>query len=148
LRERGIIRGHLSVDAETLASPAVELWFGKIENGIAVFINGAKIGTTGDSRYASVYDVKALLHPGENTIAVTLANYGGVSGVNLGVALRLQEKPSAIAWSRSVFNGLAQIIVKSSKQPGSLKLTASAEGLKAATLSIQAQPVTARPVLP
>jgi beta-galactosidase len=148
LRERGIIRGHLSVDAETLASPAVELWFGKIENGIAVFINGAKIGTTGDSRYASIYDVKALLHPGENTIAVTLANYGGVSGVNLGVALRLQEKPSAIAWSRSVFNGLAQIIVKSSKQPGSLKLTASAEGLKAATLSIQAQPVTARPVLP
>jgi len=64
------------------------------------------------------------------------------------VALRLQEKPSAVAWSRSVFNGLAQIIVKSSKQPGSLKLTASAEGLKAATLSIQAQPVTARPALP
>ena len=148
LRERGVIRGHLSVDAATLASPVVELWFGKIENGIAVFINGKKIGTAGDSRFPSVYDVKALLHPGENSIALTLANYGGTAGVNQGVALRLQEKPANVAWSRSVFNGLAQIIVKASKEPGVLQLTASAEGLEPVTVSIQTRSVTARPALP
>jgi beta-galactosidase len=92
--------------------------------------------------------VKALLHPGENSIALTLANYGGAAGVNQGVALRLQEKPANVAWSRSVFNGLAQIIVKASKEPGVLQLTANAEGLEPVTVSIQTQSVTARPALP
>ena len=50
--------------AADLAAAAVELWFGKIDGGGHVFVNGKRIGPTGDSRAASVYDVKALLQRG------------------------------------------------------------------------------------
>ena len=146
--ERAIFRVRFNVTAEDLAAPAVELWFGKIDGSGNVFINGQKIGSTGDSRAPSIYDVKALLHVGENSVAVAIANYGLTAGLSKGVALRLQEKGAPVAWSRSVFNGLAQIIVQSSKEAGELKLTAQAEGLKSVTIPIQSKAVIARPALP
>lgn len=146
--EQAVFRGHFTVDASVLATPVVELWFGKIVSGAEVFVNGQKVGKPGDPRAASVYDVKALLVSGENTIAVTVANYGSEAGLNKGVALHLQDKPNPLAWSRSVFNGLAQIIVQSSKASGILKLTAKAEGLKPVTIPIEARPATLRPALP
>jgi beta-galactosidase len=148
LREKAVYRVRFNVSAEDLASPVVELWFGKIDGGGNVFVNGQKIGATGDSRAASVYDVKKLLRAGENVIAVTMANYGSAAGLNKGVALRLQKAPQPVAWSRSVFNGLAQIIVQSSKEAGTLKLTARAEGLKAVTVTIQSKAATPRPSVP
>jgi len=148
LRERAIFRTHLNVSEVDLSAAVVELWFGKIDGGGSVFVNGQKIGSTGDARSASIYDVKALLHPGENVIAVTISNYGTAAGINKGVALHLQEKPVPVSWSRSVFNGLAQIIVQSSKEPGTLKLTAQADGLKPVTISIQSEPAKSRLALP
>jgi beta-galactosidase len=50
----------------------------------------------------------------------------------------LISNPVPPVWSRSVFNGLAQIIVQSTGQAGELKLTASAEGLQPMTTLIQA----------
>ncbi len=148
LRERGVFRTRFTVSAEDLSAPAVELWFGRINGGGSVYINGQKIGDTGDSRAAAIYDVKTLLHPGENTIAVPLANWGVTGGLNRGVMLRLQENPSPVQWRRSVFNGLAQIIVQSSKESGTIRLTARSPGLAPATVSIQANPVSLRPALP
>ena len=146
--DRAVFRTKFTVSAADLAAAAVELWFGKIDGGGYVYVNGKQIGGTGDSRSASIYDVKSLLRPGENTLAVTIANYGAVAGLNLGVELRLQDKPAPVQWQRSVFNGLAQIIVQSSKEPGTLTLTATAEGLKPVTLPIQTQPVALRLALP
>src|SRR5581483_5297329 len=97
-----------------------------------------------DARTSSVYDVKALLHPGANTIAVALANWGTAAGVNKGVELRLYDLPPPPAWSRTTFNGLAQVIVRTSKQSGSLQLTARAPGLTPATLPLAAAAVTPR----
>jgi beta-galactosidase len=148
LREKAAYRVRFNVSAEDLASPVVELWFGKIDGSGNVFVNGQKIGATGDSRAASVYDVKKLLRAGENVIAVTLANYGSAAGLNNGVALRLQSQPQPVVWSRSVFNGLAQIIVQSTKEAGTLRLTARAEGLKPVMIPITTNPVTSRPALP
>ena len=51
-------------------------------------------------------------------------------------------------WVRSVFNGFAQVIVQSTKEPGTLTLTAISEGLKSATVSVQSQPCTPRPSVP
>jgi beta-galactosidase len=51
--------------------------------------------------------------------------------------------PPPPAWSRSAFNGLAQVIVQSAKSAGEIQLTATADGLKSATVSIQT--VTAAP---
>jgi beta-galactosidase len=51
-------------------------------------------------------------------------------------------------WSRSLFNGLAQIIVQSTKDAGEIKLTATADGLKPATAVLEAKPGTPRPFVP
>jgi beta-galactosidase len=148
LRERGVFRTRFTVSAQDLSAPAVELWFGSISGDGSVFINGQKIGATGDSRAAAIYDVKTLLHPGENTIAVPLANWGVTGGLNRGVMLRLQGNPSPVQWQRSVFNGLAQIIVQSTRQAGALRLTASSAELKPAVVSLETAPGPLRPTLP
>jgi GcrA cell cycle regulator len=44
--------------------------------------------------------------------------------------------------------GLAQIIVQSTREPGAIKLTATAKGLSPATVSVQSQPCTPRPAVP
>jgi beta-galactosidase len=111
-------------------------------------VNGKSIGMGGDGRAASVHDVKALLHPGENTVAVAIANWGATAGLNNGVKLRLIADPAPVQWQRKVFNGLAQVIVRTTKESGAIKLTARAEGLTAATLSITADPATPRPSVP
>jgi beta-galactosidase len=54
---------------------------------------------------------------------------------------------SATDWQRSLFSGLAQIIVQSTKEPGEIKLTARADGLTPVTLAIPSQPTTPRPAV-
>jgi beta-galactosidase len=148
LRGRGVFRTRFTISAADLASPGVELWFGKIEGDASVYLNGQKIGGGGDPRSATIFDVKTLLHSGENTVAIAITTYGDTGGVNKGVQVRLVGNPPAVAWSRSVFNGFAQVIVQSSREPGALKLTARAEGLKPATVTVQANPATPRPAVP
>ena len=148
LHEQGVFRARFTVSAQDLAAPAVELYFGKIEGDGKVFVNGQQIGSAGDPRAASSYDAKAFLHPGENTIAVTVANYGPAAGVNKGVSLRMPEPLPPVAWRRSVFNGLAQIIVQASKESGDLRLTASSAGLQPVTVALHVKPAPVRPALP
>lgn len=146
--ERAVFRGHFTISPEDLSAPGIELWFGKIAGGGTVFLNGEKIGETGDSRAASIYEVTSKLRAGENTIAVAMANYGEAAGLNLGVKIRLIDNPAPVQWKRSAFNGFAQVIVQSTKQPGELKLTASATGLRPATLVIKAESAELRAALP
>ncbi len=51
-------------------------------------------------------------------------------------------------WKRSVFNGLAQVIVQSTKEPGEIKLTARADHLSPATVTLQSQAVAPQPSVP
>jgi beta-galactosidase len=51
-------------------------------------------------------------------------------------------------WKRKAFNGLAQVIVQSTQQPGEITLTAVANGLSPGVLRIKAQPTTLRPAVP
>jgi len=143
--ERGLFRATFTVTDSDLAAQAVELWFGKIDGDGRIFLNGKRIGPSGDARAASVYDVKSLLQPGRNTVAVAVANYGPAAGLNLGVELRMQDQGPSPVWSRSTFGGLAQIIVQTTKQPGSLELRAHAAGLATATLPIPVAAAAPRP---
>jgi beta-galactosidase len=113
-----------------------------------VYVNGQKSGESHDWQSPPVFDLKPFLHAGENTIAIGVANWDSAGGLNKGVSLEFQEKPVAADWKRSVFNGLAQIIVQSTKEPGEIKLTASAEGLSPVTTVISSQPSTPRPSVP
>jgi beta-galactosidase len=148
-RERAIFRVKFNVSAADLDSAAVELVFGKVEGGICAYVNGHRIGGSIDPHAPMVYDVKALLHPGENVVAVPAANYGGEgAGLTKGVSLRLQSVPAAVSWSRSAFNGLAQVIVQASKVPGAMKLTAHAAGLADASVVVDTRAVEATPQVP
>jgi beta-galactosidase len=47
-----------------------------------------------------------------------------------------------------VFNGLAQVIVQSTGQPGEITLTARSPGLSEAVRELRAQPAERRPAVP
>lgn len=51
----------------------------------------------------------------------------------------------AAPWKRSLFNGLAQVIVQSTGQAGNIIVTATANGLKQATIKINAKQALKRP---
>ena len=59
----------------------------------------------------------------------------------------LPDGNSAPDWQRSLFSGLAQIIIQSTKEPGEIKLTARADGLTPVTLTIPSQVTTPRPAI-
>ncbi|MGH7977288.1 MAG: glycoside hydrolase family 2 TIM barrel-domain containing protein, partial [Limisphaerales bacterium] len=147
-REQAVFRAKIQVSKQDLAAESVELCFGMIDEDGWVYVNGRKVGESHDWQSAPAFDVKHFLHLGENTIAVAVANWNGGGGINKGVTLRMQDKPIYPEWKRSVFNGLAQILVQSTKKTGEIKLTATADGLTPTTLSIQSQPCTPRPFVP
>jgi beta-galactosidase len=64
------------------------------------------------------------------------------------VSVELVGKPTASPWSRSLFNGLAQVIVQSTRDAGEIKLTASTDGLQSATATIQTAAGPMRPSVP
>ena len=146
--EHGVFRTHLKVTETELAADAVELCFGALNGNGKIYVNGQKAGETHDSGVVSSVDVKHLLHPGDNPVAVLVENYSRSGGIIKGVTLRMRDKPALPEWKRSVFNGLAQIIVQSTKEPGDIKLTATAKGLSPATVSVQSQPCTLRASVP
>jgi len=56
-------------------------------------------------------------------------------------------KPAPAA-QRSLFNGLAQVLVQATRQPGEIRLTARTEGLSEAESVVVAQPAIVRPSVP
>jgi len=146
--EQAVFRTKIQVSESDLAAAAVELCIGRIDDEGFVYVNGRRVGESNDWQVSPVFDVKPFLHPGENTIAVAVANWSGPGGLNKGVSLQLAEKPVAPEWQRSTFNGLAQILVQSTREPGEIQVTASADGLSPATVTIPSQPCAPRPFVP
>ena len=111
-------------------------------------MNGRRLGASNDPRSA-VFSLKEYLHPGENSVAVVMRTYGATGGLAQGVALRFVQPPAPVAWSRSVFNGLAQVIVQSTRgTPGPITLTAQSAELRPATREIDAQAALLPPAVP
>jgi beta-galactosidase len=89
-------------------------------------------------------DLKNRLVPTANKeIVFTLSGQGKIIGVGNGdPASHAPEQFVATAsnptpqWKRDTFNGLAQVIVKTTKQAGEITLTASSEGMTSTTLKL------------
>jgi hypothetical protein len=111
-------------------------------------VNGQLAGEAHDWSTPHSFNIRKSLHEGENTIAVAVKNNAGEGGLNGGVTLEIQDPPVPVEWKRSVFNGLAQVLVQASKSPGQMKLTARSGDLKSASVSIEAKPCTPRPCVP
>jgi len=74
--------------------------------------------------------------------------FGSMSGSITGVGSEVSVNSPQIFAARKCFNGLAQVIVQSQKQPGEIILTARSPNLPPATLKLTASAAPPRPALP
>jgi beta-galactosidase len=95
-----------------------------------------------------VADAKGRMVPtADNAINFKLTGPGKIIGVGNGdpsshepdTFVPTKDNPSP-TWSRSLFNGLAQVIVQSTKDAGEITLTATSKGLAPATATLKSLP--------
>lgn len=110
---------------------------GPIDDEGWIYLNGTLIGTTHEWSASHKFSVAGKLVNGENKLAIIVANRGGQGGLTGEVQLSGPQIPGKL--KRSLFNGLAQIIVQSSDKAGTIKVKATGQGLKDATITINAK---------
>ncbi|HTU32666.1 MAG TPA: beta-galactosidase GalA [Candidatus Acidoferrum sp.] len=143
--ESAIFRTHVNLSGKDLSEDKILLQFGTIDDDGWVYVNGRLAGESHDWRNSPAFDIRKFLHAGENSIAVAVHNGDGPGGINKGVTLIFPSKAAAANWKRSVFNGLAQVIVQSGTELGEIRLTASADEVRSDTVTIQAKGRGPRP---
>ena len=114
----------------------------------ALWITSLAAAESHDWKAQPIFDVKKYLHAGDNVIAVGVYNGAGQGGLNPNVNVQIIDHTTAAPWSRSLLNGLAQVIVQSTRDAGEIELTATAEGLAQATTTVQTQPSAPLPSVP
>jgi len=145
---RAIYRAHLPLTEEELSGAGVQIQFPGCDDEGWYFVNGHCIGETHEWNAKPAFELTKFLRAGDNVIAVLCNNGGDLGGLNPNVTVDIALPPKPVQWSRSLFNGLAQIIVQSTREAGDIQLTASADGVAPAMSTVRAQPSTLRPSLP
>ena len=128
-----VYRAHMVLTGEDLNGAAVRIRFAGCDDDGWFFVNNQFVGESHDWASQPVFDIKKFLHAGANVIAVGVKNGAGRGGLKPDVNFEIIGQPTRAPWSRSLFNGLAQIIVQSTRDAGEIKLTATAAGLTPAT---------------
>jgi beta-galactosidase len=143
-----VIRGtfdipHLNSDSEIFLFPK------SLGEEQAIYVNGQLIAENikRDDPVKKYKLDNSLLRKGSNVYAIV-----GTPLVPRFLYDNLNTDPGIIQvinpaekWKRKVFNGLAQIIIQATKEPGEIILTAASDGLKQGTLKLDTQTVTLRP---
>ncbi len=120
-----IYRAH--ADLSGPVGPVVALLLSQTGESPKVYMNGKLLDDPAH--------VKSALRSGDNTIAViTTAKCKGIAG-----GIRISTP--ALPWRRSLFNGLAQVIVQSTNKTGTIALTASVDGQKSSTITIESKEI-------
>ena len=103
-----------------------------------------------------VADAQGRMVPtADNLITFEISGPGKIIGIGNGDPashepdqfITLPGTPSR-AWQRSLFNGLAQVVVQSTHDAGEIKLTATSSGLMPASVVLRTSPTQLRPSLP
>jgi beta-galactosidase len=120
----------------------------------SIYLNGRPLAQNVRESAEHEFNLTAdLLHSGKNVITVVATPRQGVRGNRGGQRgnrgstglIRIAAAPEN--WKRSLFSGLAQIIVQSIGQPGEITLTAKSQGVTDGVLKIEAQPAPVRPAV-
>jgi beta-galactosidase len=110
----------------------------------SIYLNGHLLGQNlkpDPVGYEYVLD-RSMLQPGRNVVALYVTRF---SEANKKMQLfrwdgagpaAVQVVTPAASWKRSVFNGLAQVIVQSTAEAGEIRLTATSSGLTPAQVNI------------
>ena len=136
--ESAIYRADVKLTEEDLDGSSVYLCFDTIDDHGWIRVNDQFVGKTHGYQTQSTFEINQHLHAGKNLIAVGVKNDGGPGGINPRVNLVVCKQPAG-PWSRSLFNGLAQVIGQSTREVGEFRLSASADGLTPATAVVQTQ---------
>ncbi|HAO79955.1 MAG TPA: beta-galactosidase [Verrucomicrobia subdivision 3 bacterium] len=143
-----IYRVHFKLTEADLNGTGAQICFSGCDDEGWYFVNGQFVGESHDWQAQPIFDIKQFVHAGDNVVAVGVNNGVGSGGLNPNVTVKIIGHAGVPPWSRSLFNGLAQIIVQSTRDAGEFKLTATADGLTSATAVVQTQPCASRPSLP
>jgi beta-galactosidase len=144
--QHAVFRRKITLSAEDLAASSIVLTLGTIDDVGLVFVNGRKIGESKSWSEPFVRDIKSELHEGGNVIAVSVLNKDHDGGLGKGASLQFSGQGRIEGWKRSLFNGLAQVIVQSRRDgSGTFVLHARAEGLRPAEAHIRITAASARP---
>jgi beta-galactosidase len=146
--QTAVYRARVKLTPEDLDSASIMVQFPAIDDHGWIYLNGQFVGEAHFWQGPPVIDVQKYLRAGDNVVAVGVKNDRGPGGFDPNVNLVVAPRPQPNPWSRSLFNGLAQIIVQSTGQAGEFTLTASSEGLAATKAVVQTQPCTPRPAVP
>ena len=146
-----VIRGTFELP-EITNETEINLFTKSIVENQSIYVNGNLIasGIKRDAPNQSYRLDHKIIKSGKNVYAVTGQRFRKTyqwDEPNTDPGLVQTISPSS-QWKRNLFNGLAQVIVQSTKMSGELILKASAEGLKQAVIKIQTQPVSPRPAVP
>jgi beta-galactosidase len=140
--ESGVFRARLFLPEADLSLTNIPIRFGSIRDDGWVYVNGKLAGESHDPAASPNYDIRRFLHTGINSVAVLVRSKRGSGGLCGGASVEFRDKPVTAVWSRSAFNGLAQVIVQSGNRAGSIELRARADGLSEGVTIIRAlQPV-------
>ena len=119
-----------------------------------VYLNG-KMVAENVQRRTTGHEFKLApdrLRPGTNILVIIATPRAGrgrdESSRNPGSPAVVKMVMSPGEWKRSVFNGLAQLVVQSTRQPGKVTLTAGSPGLSPGAVDLVMQPAVLRPVVP
>jgi len=143
-----IYRAHFTLSAEDVNGAGAQLCISGCDDEGWYFVNGQFVGESHDWQAQPIFDIKQAVHVGDNVIAVGVSNGPVRGGLNPNVTVKVIGHASVLPWSRSLFNGLARVIVQSTREAGEFRLTASSNGLTSATTAVQTQPCTLRPAVP
>ncbi len=122
----------------------------------SVYLNGQLIAENISSSIANhEFNLPAAaLRPGRNVVAIMdeLRTGGRINrsgrGANQSSPALIRVTTPAENWKRSLFSGLAQVIVQSTGQPGEITLIAKSPGLTDAVLKLQTEQTAWRPSIP
>ncbi len=117
-----------------------------------IYVNGHLIakGVQRDAPGQTYRLDHSILHEGTNVYAVVgppLVKHDKWEALNTDPGM-VQILDPAAQWKRSAFNGLAQVIVQSTKHPGEIVLTAASQGLTGSSVKIQTEPAVIQPEVP
>jgi beta-galactosidase len=146
-----VIRGTFEMP-EFTTETEINLMTKSIVENQSIYVNGHLIVSTikRDAPNQLFRLDNKIIAPGKNIYAVTGQRFRkrhqwDEPNTDPGLVQTVFTAPK---WKRSVFNGFAQVIVQSTKQPGEVTLIGSSKGLHQAVLKIQVEPVAPRLSVP
>jgi beta-galactosidase len=133
----------------------VSLLLRQIGEQQSVYINGQALSSDARRDTAGLEFALApgLLRPGRNVIAIVAIQglprpHEEVERLHIHAPAIVHILTPAGQWQRSVFNGLAQVIVQSERQAGEITLAAKSPNLSSGAVQLEARPAAARPAVP